>query len=487
MLFVRAMPRETGVRAQVKFQPATLIAALPAITAIVALLALAWWLNQPAAISLSRRIPGTDAAPAAESSTSNPILAGKVIHGDGQSAALPGAWPGFRGGAFAGVAVATTGLARTWDSAGPKQLWSVDLGEGYAGAAVQNGRVYVMDYDQAKKQDALRCLSLADGKEIWRFVYANPVKRNHGMSRTIPALTEKFAVVMGPKCHVACVDARSGELRWGIDLAREFGTTVPPWYAGQNPLVDGDKVILAPGGSNALLIAVSIETGKLVWQTPNPKAWQMTHSSVVPMSFAGKREYIYCASHGVVGVSAEDGTLLWETTEWKISIATIPSPVVLEGGKIFFTGGYNAGSLMLQLAQDGDRTVPKVLFRLGPEIFGATQHTPVFHNGHLFGVRADGQLVCLDLTGKVVWSSGLAHQFGLGPFLIVGDLLYAMDDSGKLSLFEASTDKFHLLSEAKVLHGRESWGPLALADRRLLARDFTKMVCLDVGAGGNHQ
>ena len=460
-----------------------MIAALPAAAAVVALLALAFWLGQGAAHHLSRRIPGADAAPAESRGGINPVLSGKLVRGEGQPANLSGAWPGFHRSALGADAPE---FSRTWDATGPKSFWSIDLGEGYAGAAVQSGRVYVMDYDQAKKQDALRCLSLADGKEIWRFAYPNAVKRNHGMSRTVPALTEKFVVAIGPKCHVVCLDAQSGELRWTLDLVREFGTTVPPWYAGQNPLIEGEKVILAPAGTNALLIAVSLETSKVLWQTPNPNGWQMTHSSVVPMKFEGKRQYIYCASHGVAGVSAEDGALLWETTDWKISLATIPSPVALPDGKIFFSGGYNAGALMLQLKKDGERIRPEILFRLKPEIFGATQHTPVFHKGHLFGTRADGQFVCLDLAGKVIWSSGSGHQFGLGPFLIAGDVIFVMDDSGKLSLIEASVEKFHLLSEAKVLHGRESWGPFALADRRLLARDFTKMVCLDVGARRNH-
>src|SRR4029078_7150440 len=96
-------------------------------------------------------------------------------------------------------------LSRRQESTQPREIWVIDVGEGYAGAAVRNGRVYVMDYDQAKKQDALRCLSLADGKEIWRFAYPVSVKRNHGMSRTVPATTEKYVVSIGPKCQVVCV------------------------------------------------------------------------------------------------------------------------------------------------------------------------------------------------------------------------------------------------------------------------------------------
>ena len=79
------------------------------------------------------------------------------------------------------------------------------------------------------------------------------------------------------------------------------------------------------------IVAVDPETGEVLWQTPNPKGWKMTHSSIMPMEFGGERMYVYCASGGVVGVSAKDGRLLWESTDWKISIATVPSPVVHRG------------------------------------------------------------------------------------------------------------------------------------------------------------
>jgi outer membrane protein assembly factor BamB len=265
-----------------------------------------------------------------------------------------------------------------------------------------------------------------------------------------------------------------------VSLVREFGATVPEWYAGQCPLVDGDKVILAPGGKDALLLAVDLAAGKPLWQTPNPRGWKMTHSSIMPMEFAGRRLYVYCASGGVVGVDAKDGALLWETSDWKISIATVPSPLPLPEGKIFLTGGYGAGSLMLQLLEEHGKLAPKTLFKLAPNVFGATQHTPIFKDGHLYGIRADGRFVCLGLDGKVVWASGPAETFGLGPLLMAGDVVFAMNDSGKLRLIEASPAGFKLLAEAQVLQGRESWGPMALAGGRLVARDLTQLICLEV-------
>lgn len=465
-----------------KLDLARLAVGAPILVGFAAVAVLALWLTHGSSPPLTLRVPGTDLPPGGNATAlTNAVLAGKLLKADGAPADLRSEWPGFRGAERTGIASASGPLLRAWGPGGPRELWGIDVGEGYAGAAIRQGRVYVMDYDQANRQDALRCLSLADGREIWRYAYPVAVKRNHGMSRTVPAVTDNRVVAIGPKCHLVCLDAITGQLRWGLDLVRQFGATVPPWYAGQCPLIDEGRLILGLGGPSALLAALEVETGRLLWQTPNPKGWKMTHSSVMPMEFAGRRFYVYCADKGVVGVSARDGSVLWETSDWKISIATIPSPVPLDGGRVFFSGGYNAGSLMLQLKDEDGRLVPQPLFKLAPTVFGATQHTPIFYAGHLFGVRPDGSLVCLDTTGQVRWTSDPAHRFGLGPFLLADGLIFAMNDSGKLSLALATPERFQLLAEAQVLRGRESWGPLALADGRLIARDFTRMVCLEVG------
>ena len=103
-----------------------------------------------------------------------------------------------------------------------------------------------------------------------------------------------------------------GDLRWGLDLVRQYGATIPPWYAGQCPLVDKGAVILAPGGNSALLLACDSQTGAAIWQTPNPRGWKMTHSSVMPMEFGGQKFYVYCGSGGVAseGVERGDGPAL---------------------------------------------------------------------------------------------------------------------------------------------------------------------------------
>ena len=135
---------------------------------------------------------------------------------------------------------------------------------------------------------------------------------------------------------------------------------------------------------------------------------------------------------------------------------------------------------MLQLQQKDGKIVPDVLFELPPDVFGADQQTPIYYEGYIYGVRPDEQLVCMDTAGKVLWASGSENKYGLGPYIIANGMIYVLGDEGVLSLVEATPDGFNKLAQAKVLEGHECWGPPALVAGRLLVRDLTTMVCLDV-------
>jgi outer membrane protein assembly factor BamB len=131
----------------------------------------------------------------------------------------------------------------------PPVLWSVELGEGHTGAAVANGRVYVLDYAEVLQSDALRCFCLDDGREVWRRWYRVPLKRNHGVSRTVPAVSGCYVVTIGPACQFMCCDALTRSYRWGVDLVDRYKAVMPRWYTGQCPLIDGRQAVVAVRGS----------------------------------------------------------------------------------------------------------------------------------------------------------------------------------------------------------------------------------------------
>ncbi len=460
---------------------------LPAVAALAAVGVVNLWWWMPTRAPLLRRDPGADRPAGAITRVGGESVfaAGLTETGPGRAATLTGSWPGFRGAVRDGRSAGLSGLSAGWESATPRTVWERTVGEGFAGPAIDRGRLFLMDYDRAKGRDALRCLSLEDGREIWRYSYPVPLKRNHGLSRTVPTVAGGKVVAIGPKAHVVCVNADDGRFRWGLDLARDFGATVPPWYTGQCPLVDGDLVILAPGGEQVAMLAVALDTGDVRWRARHESGWKMSHASIAPMDLGGTRYYVYPASGGVLVVRASDGVVVWASDRWKINIATVPTPVVTGNGRVFFTGGYNAGCALLEFQMSEGVMSAVEVFRLKASEFGATQHSPVWHDGHFYGVRADGRLVCLSGTGQVRWTSGNDVSHGLGPVLIADRTLLALAEDGRLSRVSADPAAYRVLGAHQVMEGHECWAPMALADGRLLVRDLTQLVCLDLtGARG---
>jgi len=457
------------------------------------LILLSWFLFSNPVADFAEQIPGMDNRPASMSSASEDVTIGALYAAfTGTPSGIQGSWPRFRGADFDNISKEKIQLADYWSEAEPTILWSVDLGEGHAGPVVSNGRVYLLDYDEEKRADLLRCFSFDDGKEIWQRGYNIYVKRNHGMSRTVPAVTDKYVVTIGPKCHIMCVDAESGTFKWGIDLVKEYETETPLWYTGQCPLIDDSLAVIAVGGKS-LIIAVNCETGGVVWETPNPNNWKMSHSSIIPYTIHGREMYVYCALDGIVGISArgEDiGKILFETNLWNNNVVA-PSPVYLGYGKLFVTSGYGAGSMMLDIKVENNTYTVEPVQQIKPgEGIASEQQTPIFYRGHLFSILPKdagplrNQFVCYhpDDISKLVWASGKTSRFGLGPYIIADDKFFILSDEGVLTIMQTSTKEPVQLAQSKILDGHDAWGPMAIVNGRLLARDSRRLVCVNVRA-----
>jgi outer membrane protein assembly factor BamB len=461
---------------------------------------LAQWMQGGRALDVVVSNPGMDGGPSAEERAAVQMvdvnLAGQLetfvetplLRPTAPSADVSARWPNFRGADFDNIVKSEAVLADAWPDSGPEELWSVELGEGHAAPAVLDGLVYLLDYDEAARADALRCFSLEDGTEIWRRSYSLPAKRNHGLSRTIPAVTEQWSITMGPRCHVSCVDTESGELLWGIDLQKEYGTTEPLWFTGQCPLIDDGLAILAPSGTDVLMMAVDCASGEVVWSVPNARNWKMSHSSIMPMTIHGEDMFVYAAVGGIAGVSKE-GELLWDIP-WSASVVA-PSPILLDDNRVFITAGYGAGSLMFQVEQTAEGYTARELAKNGPKDWLASeQQTPILYDGLLYGIMPKDagalkqQFVCYDPdSGELVWSSGKTHRFGLGPYILADGKFYILDDDGTLTMIALSRSGYEPLAQFKVLDGHDAWGPFAVVGTRMLLRDSTRMVCIELGEG----
>lgn len=441
---------------------------------------LAWWFLAPAEPDLAVRkiIPANHPSQADLMAAEDSRNPGTLTPGPGKPSDIKGDWPCFRGASRDGI-VSGIPIATRWPTGGPAVLWKIKVGEGHGGAAVHDGRVYIIDYDELKHEDVVRCLSLDDGQDLWRFSYSDKVKRNHGMSRTVPAVDDRVVVTLGPRGHLTCLDAKTGKLLWKKNLVLEYDTKVPEWYAGQCPLIDEGRVIIAPGGK-ALMFAADPLTGRPVWQTPNPDGWQMTHSSILPVRFQGAKQYVWCASDGVVGIDAATGRLLWKFPGWRIKIATVPTPVDLGDGRLLFTGGYDAGAMMVRLVRAGDGITVEKQWETKPKVFGSDQQTPIYYQGFIYGVIPGGRLACITPEGQQRWVLD-RPPLGLGPYLMIAGRLLALGDNPPvLHLFEVGPNGARPLAAHPVLGGHDAWAPIAFVAGRVIVRDLTTMECLDL-------
>jgi len=473
---------------------------IPVIVTLLAALGAAWvmraWLAResvPVAVRQATAMGSLAERAAATASRETDLTGCFKSHPDVPRGNAAGVWPGFRGPSRDNVAREAGERATAWPAGGPRVLWSAALGEGHAMPALADGCLYLLDYDETRGGDSLRCLNADTGQERWEHLYAVKTKRNHGISRTVPAIDGDAVVSVGPQCHVLCLSLKDGKYRWGFSLTQRYGAQIPLWYTGQCPLLENGVAVLAPAGTNVLLCGIDVKSGATVFETPNPGGFAMSHSSVMTLTSAGVRQYVYAALGGIVGVAAdgaERGKLLWRTGAFQPSVVA-PSPVPLDGGRFFMTAGYGSGGAMFRVTRDtGGVWQAELLFKTDRKQFASEQQTPVCLDGLLYTVLpSDGggdrqQLACMTPEGERLWSSGKEDTFALGPYVAAaGGLMYLLDDTGTLTLARVGRGGYTRLARHALMggKGRDAWGPMVLAGGRLYLRDSTRLYCLEVG------
>jgi outer membrane protein assembly factor BamB len=447
-----------------------------------------WWHVYTPVNEQTVQIPGADNRPYELARTANDVVIGEYfMRYENITSSLKGKWSCFRGEMFDNK-VGSNSKINVTDNL--KLLWSVTTGEGHAAPVIYNGMVYFLDYIENLNSDALRCFSLETGKELWRRWYRVPMKRNHGFSRTVPAVNDKYIITIGPQGHVMCCELISGDLKWTLDMQKEFQTEVPFWYAGQCPRIDENVVVLAPAGKDVLLAGLDCETGKTVWQTPNSINYRMSHSSVTPMTLLDNKMYVYAGIGGVCGISADKknmGELLWNIEKWQPSVIA-PSPLQITASDVVLLAGYGAGGALLRVSVTSSKKwTASIIEQYKPsEGLSSEQQTPILYNNLIIGVLPKdgginrGKIVCHTPSNlrQPVWASAADERFGLGPYMILDNKLIALKDDGELFFYEIHNKGITFLRKQKIMDPVDAWGPMAYADGYLIIRDSHNVQCL---------
>jgi outer membrane protein assembly factor BamB len=402
------------------------------------------------------------------------------------SATVAADWPGIYGPNRDNTS-SQSGLLRSWPAGGPKVLWTARVNAGFGGPAVAVGKVYLLDRDE-KVGDALRVLDLATGRQLWTYGYDAPGRFMFAGSRTTPTIDGELVYISGPLGDLHAISTTTQKPVWRTNIWKEFGGgELPRWAVVQNPLVYRDLVIVAPQTAEVGVVAFDKLTGALKWKSA-PLSGTAGYVSPAIVKVGDENHVVQVTAWSrkqrgsVNGLDPLTGKVLWSYSGWQCGIP-VPQPVDAGQNRILITGGYDAGSAMIQVAKNADGTFAVTELFKNPD-FGAHTQPPILFQDHFYAHytvnnRSDG-LVAMTMDGRVTWKTDRQPPFVRGGAILAEGLLLATDGNTKLYLIEPNPTAFKPLASATVLEPGDNWAPLALVDGKLLVRGQKQLKVLQV-------
>ncbi len=408
------------------------------------------------------------------------VCGGLIVSSASTTSAAPADWPEFRGPKRDGISD-ETGLLKDWPAGGPLLTWkAAGIGDGYSDVAVVGNRIYTA----GDRGDAsfVVALNRADGKPVWtaKLGKSGPVgdPKFEG-PRGTPTFDGALLFALGQWGEIVCLDAKDGRELWRKDLVKDFSGTLPSWGYAESPLVDGDNVVVTPGGKNGAIVALNKKTGAVVWQSK--EFTDAAHySSLVPVNYGGVHQYVQLTPASVAGVAAPDGKLLWRAGR-RGSVAVIPTPI-FDDGFAYVTSGYGAGCNLFKVSAEGGKFSATQVY--ANRVMG-NHHGGVIKIGdYVYGFSDGKGWTCQNFkTGEAKWQE---NGIGKGSIAYADGRFYIRkeDGPGTVALIEASPAgyKEHGRFEQPSRSGKNSWPYPVIAGGKLYLRDQDLLLCYDIKA-----
>jgi outer membrane protein assembly factor BamB len=397
-----------------------------------------------------------------------------------QLKAAPGDWPQWRGPDRTGVST-ETGLLKKWPEGGPKLLWkATGLGGGYASPSVAKGRIFLLG--SKDNEEYLFALDVKDGHEIWS-VKVGLVGKNRGPNypgpRSTPTVDGDLLYALGSDGDLVCAEVATGKFVWRRHLVKDFQGNRGVWAYAESPLIDGEVLVITPGGPTHTMVTLNKKTGDLLWKLEMEYGNGADYSSAIVVEAAGVKQYVQFLGPGVIGVSAKEGKLLWRYRK-NVGGQSCMTPIFHDGCVFTSASGTEEGAggdalLRLEPSAEGVKATEVYLHR-----HVLNHHGGVVRVGdYLYGCGGSG-LVCLDFkTGAVKWNE---RSIGRGSLIVADGHVYLRGERGAVALIEATPDGYK--EKGRFQQPDRSKFPTfqhpVVAGGRLYLRDEGVLFCYDV-------
>lgn len=342
------------------------------------------------------------------------------------------------------------GLLKSWPEGGPSLIWSsTGLPKGHSSVVFGNNTIYLTGLEEPN--DVLVALD-PYGRIMWKTPYGRYWEKSYPESRCTPSVDGERVYVSSGFGDLACINGITGEIIWSRKASEEHKGTYGNWGIAESPIIDGDKLYFSPGGSQTMTIALNKNTGELIWKSESIGD-PPSYLSPVLVEKAGAKTLVNVTPRHIYGVNVADGTIMWkinhrealgksDINDTGLILCVTP---IYSGNRIYVTGGYNHGGLMIEIVDNGRQA--KAVWT---DVLLDVHHGGVVHvNGYIYGSNwinnGNGNWCCIDWnTGKKMWEQAWHNK---GSIIAADGMLYIYEErKGTVGLLRPDPEKFDLVS-----------------------------------------
>lgn len=353
-----------------------------------------------------------------------------------------------------------TGILTKWPASGLKKVWDCELGVGFAPPAIVGGKLF--HFDRHENNCRLTCRNAETGEFLWKYEYPTDYEDIYGYDpgpRCGPVVDGERVYCYGPDGMLCCVQVADGKELWKLDTRTKYSFHQNFFGVGSAPLVEGDLLLVAVGGSpkgprpfdlreakgnGTGIVALDKKTGAVKYTVSDELA---SYSSPIVAKIGERRLGLYFARGGLLGFDPATGREAFHYP-WRASnleSVNAANPVVV-GDTILLTECYEDGAALLKIPATGKPTpvwtddendrFDKVLM--------SHWSTPVAVGQYVFGSSGrhanEADIRCVELaTGEVKWKERRTSRC---TFLKIDGHILSLGENGELRLIKPSPEKY---------------------------------------------
>ena len=382
-------------------------------------------------------------------------------------------WTSFRGPT--GMGVTEQKIPTSWNSS--SILWKKHIpGEGQSSVVEAGNKLFITSSENSGNKRSLLCFSKDEGNLLWQknihYKGQESSHRMNGWCTPTPATEGDRVVAFFGPAGMYCFDMNGKEV-WELKLGDFPGN----WGAAASPIImNGIVYQNCDSMGPSRLLAISLETGKIIWDTPRVEKPRGGWSTPICITINDQKQLIVNGEYGVRGYDQNSGNELWFCKGFNGR----GSPVPFHGnGLIYVVNGKPGDLYAVDPRGSGDITKTHLKWHARRN-GGRDLPSPVMLNDLVLVTSMSGVITCYNAkNGNTLWIDRLQGAFSGSP-IISNDHYYIQSESGTTYVIEPNKKNLRITSKNQLSSDNEEIfrATLSPIDGKIFTRSSNHLYCV---------